>query len=295
MSRAQLDGGGPARFVDAHTHFWDRSAPGLRWPMLEPGFRFPLHRFDAHGHYNAADHRVETADVAVTKVVHVQAADVDNPAVETAWLQDMADADAGGWPNAIVGSGSLWAEDALAMLEQHAAHANFRGVRDPALSDHLEDPALDAALGMLGRLGAVCDAMVRLPRFEALAAAADRHPDVIFVLGHGGTPLERTPEFLERWRVGLAVLAARANIVCKLSGFGIGDNDWTLESVAPMVNTCIECFGVDRCLFASNWPVDKLYSTYGELVASFDALTAGLSSAERDALFAGTAERVYRI
>ncbi|TML10926.1 MAG: amidohydrolase, partial [Actinobacteria bacterium] len=110
-----------------------------------------------------------------------------------------------------------------------------------------------------------------------------------------GTPNERTPDFLAQWRAGLTQLAARPNIVCKVSGFALGDKQWTVESLAPVVNACIDIFGVDRCLVASDWPVDKLYSTYGELFAAFATITAGVSATERDALFAGTAERVYRL
>jgi predicted TIM-barrel fold metal-dependent hydrolase len=233
--------------------------------------------------------------VPITKVVHVQAAAAADPVTETAWLQQMADADRDGWPNGIVGAANLSAPDAAAVLARQVEHANFRGVRDVTLSDHLEDPALDAGLAELGRLGLVCDTMVRLPRFAALAAAADRHPAVTFVLGHGGTPTERTAEFLHRWREGLQMLATRPNIVCKVSGFGIGDNDWTVQSLAPVVLACVESFGADRCILNGNWPVDKLFSTYDELIGAFDAITAGLSGTERDALFAGVAERVYRI
>jgi predicted TIM-barrel fold metal-dependent hydrolase len=285
----------PVRYVDAHVHFWDQSEPGIEWPMLESNFRFPLHLFNVSGHYTAADHRVETAGVPVSKVVHVQAAVVDDPAVETAWLQRMADNDPAGWPNGIVASGALCADDAPAMLERHARYANFRGVRDPTLADHLEDPALDAALTVMARLGAACDVGARLPRFQALGGVLDRHPAVTFVLNHGGTPNERTPEFLAQWRAGLTRLAARPNIVCKVSGFALGDKQWTVESLEPLVNACIDIFGVDRCLVASDWPVDKLYSTYGELFAAFATITAGVSATERDALFAGTAERVYRL
>ena len=285
----------PVRYVDAHVHFWDQSEPGIDWPMLEPNFRFPLHRFNESGHYNAADHRAESAGVPVSKVVHVQAAVVADPAVETAWLQRMADNDPAGWPNGIVGSGDLWADDAPAMLERHAQYPNFRGVRDPTFADHLDDPAIDAALTTMARLGAACDVGARLPRFELLGTVLDRHPDVTFVLNHGGTPNERTPEFLAQWRAGLTGLAARPNLVCKVSGFALGDKEWTTESLTPVVNACIDIFGVDRCLFASDWPVDKLYSTYGELFAAFATITAGASASERDALFAGTAERVYRL
>jgi len=288
-------GSPPRRVVDAHVHYWEKGAPGLDWPMIEPGFAWPLHRFDHDGRYGPAEHRAEDPGIPVTKVVHVQAAEAADPVAETVWLQRMADADPNGWPNAIVGAADLSAPDAAAVLDRQVAHANFRGVRDVTLTDHLEDPALDAGLAEMARLGLLCDTMVRLPRFEALGAAADRHRDVVFVLGHGGTPMERTPDFLARWREGLARLARRPNIVCKISGFGMGDNDWTVATLTPVVRGCTEAFGPDRCIINGNWPVDKLYSTYGELYGAFDLITADLSEAERDALFAGNAERVYRI
>lgn len=285
----------PERFVDAHVHYWQVGVEGLEWPMLAPDFVYPLHRFDRNGRYAVDEHREESAKVPITKVVHVQAAEAPDPVTETAWLQHMADADSDGWPNGIVGAANLSAPDATTVLDRQIAHANFRGVRDVTLTDHLDDPALDRGLDALGRLGLVCDTMVRLPRFDALAGAADRHPAVTFVLGHGGTPVERSAEFLEAWRDGLARLAQRPNIVCKVSGFGIFDNDWTLDSLRPLVLGCIDAFGADRCIFNGNWPVDKLYSTYDELVGAYDAITVDFTAAERDALFAANAERVYRI
>jgi predicted TIM-barrel fold metal-dependent hydrolase len=288
-------GAAPGRFVDAHVHYWQQGIAGLNWPMLAPGFLYPLHRFDNRGRYGPEENRTESTVVPLTKVVHVQAAEAVDPVTETAWLQSMADADSAGWPNAIVGAACLSAPDVGAALERQVAYANFRGVRDVTLTDHLEDRALDSGLSQMAKLRLVCDTMVRLPRFAALAAAADRHPDVVFVLGHAGTPTERTPEFIHRWRDGLQMLAQRPNIVCKVSGFGIGDNDWTAASLAPLVDACIDSFGTGRCIINGNWPVDKLFSTYDELLGAFDVLTAGLTRAERDALFAANAEHVYRI
>lgn len=285
----------PQRFVDAHVHYWQKGVPGLDWPMLEPGFLYPLHQFDRNGRYGPDEHRAESPKVPVTKVVHVQAAEAADPVSETAWLQRMAEADSLGWPNAIVGAANLSAPETRAVLERQVAHANFRGVRDVTLTDHLDDRALDAGLDVMGELRLICDTMVRLPRFAALAAVAGRHRDVTFVLGHGGTPTERTPDFMKRWYDGLTMLADAANIVCKVSGFGIGDNHWTLESLAPVVHGCIDAFGPDRCIINTNWPVDKLFATYDELLGAFDVLTAGYTAPQRDALFAGTAERVYRI
>lgn len=292
---AGFAGPGPRRFVDAHVHFWDQSERHISWPMLDIGFRYPLHRFNEHGHYTAADHRAETAGAPITKVVHVQAAVVDDPAVETEWLQRMANSDPMGWPNGIVGSGSLCDERAPEMLDRHAQYANFRGVRDPMLTDYLEHPGVEVALNKMAALRAVCDLTVRLPRFDALAAVLDRHPDTVFVLNHGGSPVERTPAFLAAWRAGLREIARRPNLYCKVSGFGLHDHTWTPATLRPMVFDCIDAFGFERCLIASDWPVDKLYSTYLEMIATYDLLTQDCSESERDQLFAATAEHVYRI
>jgi predicted TIM-barrel fold metal-dependent hydrolase len=233
--------------------------------------------------------------VPVTKVVHVTAAAAADPVLETAWLQRMADADELGWPNGIVAAVDLSASDVRSTIERHLEFDNFRGARDVTLPEHLGEPALDNGLQVLAEHGLACEAMTRLPRFPALAATADRNPDVTFVLGHGGTPMERSEEFLSAWRAGLDDLAERPNVVCKVSGFGIGDNTWTVASLEPMVQGCIDAFGPDRCIFNGNWPVDRLYSTYDELFGAFDALTADCTADERDAMFAANAERVYRI
>ena len=75
----------------------------------------------------------------------------------------------------------------------------------------------------------------------------------------------------------------------------MGDNSWTVESIRPYVEKCIELFGTERSLFATNWPVDSLWSTYGEVVNAFREITNGLTDAEIDALFSGNSERIYNI
>src|SRR4030095_15022265 len=100
-------------------------------------------------------------------------------------------------------------------------------VRDPTFADHLDDASLDPALTAMARLRAACDVGPRLPRLQAVGGGPDRPPDVTFVLNHGGTPNERTPEFLAQWRAGLTQLAQRPNLVCKVSGFALGDKEWT--------------------------------------------------------------------
>jgi len=90
-------------------------------------------------------------------------------------------------------------------------------------------------------------------------------------------------------------MAAVGNVNCKLSGLGMTVHSQALAAQRPFLEHCLEQFGVDRCLFGSNFPVDGLYGTYGEVVALFDEFTSALSAADRHKIFASNAERIYRI
>ncbi len=85
------------------------------------------------------------------------------------------------------------------------------------------------------------------------------------------------------------------NVVCKVSGLGMCDNAWTVESIRPWVLECIEAFGTERTFFGTNWPVDRLYSSYGDVVDAYETIVAGFTEAEQIALFSGNAERIFRL
>ena len=106
---------------------------------------------------------------------------------------------------------------------------------------------------------------------------------------------ERTDEYFEKWKSGVAVAATCDNIRWKISGLNMGDNNWTVDSIRPYVLTSIETIGVDRCFFATNWPVDWLWSTYDELIDAYTEIISGFSRDEQTALFSKTAEKLYRI
>ena len=114
------------------------------------------------------------------------------------------------------------------------------------------------------------------------------------VVEHTGWPRTDTDEERALWRTGLAALAALGdNVFCKLSGLAMPFGSMRVEALAPWLEYAIEVFGADRCMFASNFPVDSACGTFDELYTTFDAVTAGLTEASREQLFAGTAERVY--
>lgn len=123
---------------------------------------------------------------------------------------------------------------------------------------------------------------------------AEAYPDTQIILNHTGMQVDG-PDHFDRWREGLADLAAAPNVACKISGLGMGDHEWTVESFRPYVESAIEAFGVERCMFASNFPVDKLFSTYAELFDAFREITRDYSRDERLALFHDNAARFYRL
>jgi predicted TIM-barrel fold metal-dependent hydrolase len=285
-------------FVDAHVHFWDHDVAGLRWAFLEPDFEHPrlgaLKTLDAP-RFAVDELRAEAAPCGLAKVVHVQAAQAADPVIETAWLQALGDST--GWPDAIIGYCHLAGPDAAAIVDRHRAYARFRGVRDLPAGSRLADPDVGRGFGLVAASGTLIEIMTSWESYDDLVALTDAWPATTVVLGHAGLPVERTEAYFAQWAPALRRLAERApNVVCKVSALASGaDPAWTVASIRPWVLGCIDAFGPDRCMFASNWPVDKLFGTYPRLLAAYDDITAGFSTAERDALFGETAERVYRI
>jgi predicted TIM-barrel fold metal-dependent hydrolase len=273
--------------------------PGLRWSWLEPGFDHPRLKgtpsLDAP-RYTTPEFLAESAGSGVAAAVHVQAAAWSgDPTRETRWLDGLAGDT--GWPQALVGSVRLVDDDAVAVVAAHRASDRFRGVRDlsvPVAS--LDDPALTDRFAELAPLAGTVELMVTHEHFPQLAALADRAPAAVLVLGHAGLPIERTDAYRVAWRQAMTGLASRLNVVCKISALASGsDPQWTVESLRPWVLDCIEVFGAARCMLATNWPIDRLYGTYGRLVDSYRQIAAELTPTERGAVLHGTAERVYRL
>jgi len=192
-------------------------------------------------------------------------------------------------------------------LTAHAALSSVRGVRDilnwhpdPVFShreraDLITDPAWLAGFAALREFGFSFDLQVFPGQLGQAATLAADHGDIPIVLDHAGMPIERDPGALDRWKRDLAAVAAEANTTVKISALGTNDHNWTLDSIRRIVLDTIDVFGPSRCMFASNFPVDGPYSTFGELFAAFDKITDGFDTGERADLFGGAARRFYRI
>ena len=129
----------------------------------------------------------------------------------------------------------------------------------------------------------------------AAAELASRHPDTPMILNHTGMPADRDAAGLQAWRTGMQALAQQPNVAVKISGLAMLDWQWTIESLRPFVLQTLDIFGTERCLFASNFPVDRLFGSFARQYGAYQSLTATLSPTERAQLFASNAERIYRI
>ena len=126
---------------------------------------------------------------------------------------------------------------------------------------------------------------------EALAEA----PQTAVALCHGGSPWDQSARGLESWREGMRLLASLPNVVCKISGLGMFKHDWTTDSIRPIVASCIDLFGAGRCMFGSNFPVDKLHASESRGWKAVEEVAAELSDADQARLFGGTAREFYRM
>lgn len=294
--------------VDPHIHLWDLQ--GHRYPWLENPKQTFMGEYRALARTHGVKEFLEDAEgVNVLKVVHIDAGhDPADPLAETAWLQALATVpDHRGMPHGIVAYADLAAPDAKSVLAAHAAHSNIRGIRqilnvhpDP-LYDYvgrhfMHDPAWRQGFKLLRRHRLSFDLQIYPSQMADAAALARENPETQLVLNHTGMFVDRgTVAGWRKWRNGVRLLAACPNVAAKISGLGMIDHAWTVESIRPYVLETIDAFGVERCMFASNFPVDRLYGSYSGLWRAFAETVRDATEDESAALFRNTAERIYRI
>ncbi|GAA2130101.1 amidohydrolase family protein [Actinomadura napierensis] len=277
-------------FVDSHVHFWKPSEHEDWYPGLKRFFP------EVYRDFLPDDHRAGAAEagVDVTDVVHVSATSAPRAYLdETNWLDALHRADPT-HPAAIIGALDPQASpDAIERdLDVQAAAPAFRGVR--VISGF--DPSTEAAahiLRLLADRDLGFDQIIRPAEADAYLPLLQRTPDLAVVAEHTGWPDGQEP--FQDWRDGMARLAALPNVHCKISGLGMALRTMAVEDLRPYVESCLELFGIDRCFFGSNFPVDGVGGTYAELLTAYQEITATLSESERRALFSANARRRYRI
>ncbi|RSD23781.1 amidohydrolase family protein [Amycolatopsis eburnea] len=269
--------------IDAHHHLWDparRDYPWMAGAALDP-IRRP---------YTVDDLRAVTKAAGVHATVLVQTV---SSAEETAEFLAIA----AGEPviAGVVGWVDLEAPD---VADRLAVPGPLVGIRHQVETEPDEQwllrPAVLAGLEAVASAGLAYDLLVRVGQLPAATALADRLPQLRLVLDHAAKPPIAAGEW-EPWASGVAELAARENVVCKLSGL-VTEADWTGWEVGHLrryVDHVLDVFGPSRLLFGSDWPVCELAASYELVVDAAVALTGGLSDAERLAVFEHNARAVY--
>ena len=285
-------------FVDTHFHLYDMHHPELFYGHWQPGVPHPFLgdqiRKLADRNYLVEDYIEETRNANVIKSIHVQAAfGTKDPVVETEWLQEAADRS--GFPHGIVAHADLRDPNVEDILERHCQFRNMRGIRDFSYGDYLVEPDFHRGFSLLEKYDLVSSMNAQWQDMEKLRDLANKFSNINIVVDHTGFPEERSAEYIKKWRHGMEVASEAENIRCKISGLGMGDNDWTVDSIRPFVMHCVETFGIERCFFGSNWPVDWLFSTYDAVVDAYTEISSEFSHEEQMAMFSKNAEILYKV
>ena len=296
--------------VDAHHHLWDLNNEHTKysWLMVTEGEAFFGDYAAIRKSYLLEDYIKDAQNQNLIKSVHVQAEhDDDKPINETAWLQSLADNHSSKLPNAIVAFADFSKNNIVEILDGHQEYKNTRGIRQ-ILSFNKEEPKYSHAsedfmknttwvenFKNIRNRNLSFDIQIYKHQMQDAADLANKYDDVLFILNHTGEPCYQTEEYIQSWEENMKKLAKCENVAAKISGLGMFDPQWTIDSTRIFVEKTIQIFGIDRCMFASNFPVDKIFNTFDNYWESFKEITKNYSENDKKLLFSSNAEKFYRI
>jgi L-fuconolactonase len=272
--------------IDAHFHSWQLARGDYAWLTPQMG---SIYRDVA-----VPDWQRVAVPLGINGGVLVQAAPTE---AETQHLLALADMHA--CVLGIVGWVDFLAPDAMQRIEALARHPRLKGLRpmlqDIADPDWVLQPAVQPALEAMAHLGLVFDALIKPVHLPRIVALAQRHPQLTIVIGHAAKPSIATAQW-QPWADDLARLAAETSATCKLSGLMTeAGPQMPIDAHRSYSAHVLACFGPQRVMWGSDWPVLEMCSTYGVWWQECQALTAALDAQERDLIFGGNAQRVYRL
>ncbi len=276
--------------VDAHQHLWDLDRFHYDWLSSIPA----LNRS-----FSIADYLAATKGLDIEKTVHVEA-DVAERFMrdETRHVLELAEKP----DNPLAGVVACARPESKAFrayIEDIAGHPKLKGIRrilHTQPDDLGQSETFIENVGSLGRYGLSFDICVLARQLPIAIRLVSKCPGVTFILDHCGAP-EVKGKVLDPWRAHVRELAQLPGVFCKISGLVVYADPagWTKEDLRPYVEHVIECFGWDRVLFGSDWPVCTLASSYSRWVEALSSLTHGAGEANQRKLFHDNAIRVYRL
>ena len=298
------------QIVDAHHHLWDLNNEHTKysWLMVKEGEAFFGDYAAIRKSYLLEDYLEDSKNQNIIKSVHVQAEhDDDKPVNETAWLQNLANTHSSNLPSAIVAYADFSKNNISEVLDAHQEYKNTRGIRQilsynkeelkysHASEDFMKNSVWIENFKNIRNRNLSFDIQIYKHQMQDAVDLATKYDDVLFILNHTGEPCYQTEEYIHSWKENMKKLASCENIVAKISGLGMFDPQWTIDSTRIFVEKTIQIFGIERCMFASNFPVDKIFNTFDNYWNSFKEITKDYSENDRKLLFSSNAEKYYRI
>ena len=294
-------------FIDAHQHFWDLGRNPYPWLQDPEPIPFRYGDYSAlKRNYLPADLERDTEGFTPVKTVHIEAEwDRAKPVDETRWLSGLAAAT--GRPSACVAHVALDGPAVEDTLAQQAAFPLVRGIRHKpvtaamradaqrGLPGSMDDERWRRGHALLARHGLSFDLQAPWWNLDQAADLARDFPGTQMIINHTGLPVDRSPEGLAGWRAALERVAPCPNVALKISGLGQRGQAWTANANVPIIRDAIAIFGPERCMFASNFPVDSLVAGYETILSGFLAAIADRPDAERRQLLHDNAQRIYRL
>ncbi|MDB5522339.1 MAG: hypothetical protein JWM58_102 [Rhizobium sp.] len=257
--------------------------------------------------YLPADYLRDAARHNVVATVHIEALwDASEPVGETKWLESLDKS--GGVAMRYIAAAPLGTPQAAAVIAEQASFERVAGIRGilsyhptesgksfVARPDIAADPDWRRDVGLLADAGLHLELMAYPYQAQAVAELAAVFPKLQIIVNHCASPVDRDGAGMQRWRDGLAVMAARPNVALKISNPGAYDPDWTEASIEAVVMNCIDAFSPDRCMFGTDYPVAKLQMNFDQIFSNFKRITADFPIADQRALFHDNALRFYRL
>jgi len=294
------------KFLDAHHHFWDISSNYHPWlcDASQIPFRYGNYA-DIRTNYLPKDYEDDTAQFEVIGSVHVEAEwNPEDPVGETRWLADITEACK--HPVVFVAQARLEQNNIEEVLSGHSAFPQVRGIRQKptatkqneprqrGLPGSMDDPNWRKGYALLERFEYSFDLQVPYWHLDQAAELATDFPKTKIIINHAGLPIGRSDSSIREWRKAIKQVADHQNVTVKLSGLGQPNQPWSVQSNREVVLTAIDIFGTDRCMFASNFPVDRLCADLNRIVFGYREIVDHLPDDIIDNLFYKNAARIYR-
>ena len=295
------------KIIDAHHHLWDPTSNKYNW-LKEPDNEVLNKIYLLDDFYN------DSQGLNLIKSVHVQAdINLNQSIEETNWLQNMTEnlnfKNINLLPNAIIGFADFLDIDVEKNIIEHLKSKNFRGIRQilnydknnksvsHANIDYLKDDKWIKNFSLLDKYNLSFDLSILYNQAKNAADLINKEDRILFIINHTLSPIISNNDNFKDWLDSIKLLSSFENVVIKLSGFGEFNSNWTEESIRPLILNSIDNFGINRCMFGSNFPVDKYLSSpsYFDYWNSYFNIVEDFSDDEKNKLFYMNAENFYKI